>query len=59
MFYFGPMEFNLADLFEVVVDAVPDRAAVVAGDTRLTYADPRRAGQPAREPPGDGRGRAR
>ena len=38
MFYFGPMEFNLADLFEVVVDAVPDRTAVVAGDTRLTYA---------------------
>jgi 3-oxocholest-4-en-26-oate---CoA ligase len=29
--------FNLADLFEVVVDAVPDRTAVVAGGTRLTY----------------------
>jgi fatty-acyl-CoA synthase len=31
------MEFNLADLFEIVVDTVPDRLAVVAGDTRLTY----------------------
>jgi len=30
--------FNLADLFEIVADAVPDRAAVVAGDVRLTYA---------------------
>ena len=29
--------FNLADLFEVVVDAVPDRTAVVAGHQRLTY----------------------
>lgn len=29
--------FNLADLFEAVVDAVPDRAALVAGDVRLTY----------------------
>ncbi len=32
------MEFNLADLFESVVDAVPDREAVVCGDQRLTYA---------------------
>lgn len=29
--------FNLADLFEVVVDACPDRLALVAGDIRLTY----------------------
>jgi 3-oxocholest-4-en-26-oate---CoA ligase len=29
--------FNLADLFEVVVDAVPNRLAVVAGDQRRTY----------------------
>jgi fatty-acyl-CoA synthase len=29
--------FNLADLFEVVVDAVPDRPALIAGDARLTY----------------------
>ncbi|GAA0969048.1 acyl-CoA synthetase [Actinocorallia libanotica] len=31
--------FNLADLFEIVADAVPDRLALVAGDTRLTYAE--------------------
>jgi len=31
------MEFNLADLLEAVVDAVPDHTAVVAGDRRLTY----------------------
>jgi 3-oxocholest-4-en-26-oate---CoA ligase len=31
------MEFNLADLFEIVADAVPDRPALVAGDRRLTY----------------------
>ncbi len=31
--------FNLADLFELVADAVPDRLALVAGDTRLTYAE--------------------
>ena len=29
--------FNLADLFEVVADTVPDRLALVAGDVRLTY----------------------
>jgi fatty-acyl-CoA synthase len=28
---------NLADLFEIVVDTVPDRLALVAGDVRLTY----------------------
>jgi acyl-CoA synthetase (AMP-forming)/AMP-acid ligase II len=33
------VEFNLADLFEAVVDAVPEREAIVDGDTRLTYAD--------------------
>ena len=33
----SPRQFNLADLFEVVVDAVPDRLALVAGDRRLTY----------------------
>jgi fatty-acyl-CoA synthase len=31
------MEFNLADLFELVADAAPDRVAVVAGDRRLTF----------------------
>jgi acyl-CoA synthetase (AMP-forming)/AMP-acid ligase II/acyl-coenzyme A thioesterase PaaI-like protein len=30
--------FNLADLFESVVDVVPEREALVAGDVRLTYA---------------------
>ncbi|MCF2531973.1 acyl-CoA synthetase [Yinghuangia soli] len=29
--------FNLADLFEAVVDAVPGRPALIAGDVRLTY----------------------
>lgn len=29
--------FNLADLFEIVVDTVPDRLALVAGDQRRTY----------------------
>jgi fatty-acyl-CoA synthase len=29
--------FNLADLFEIVVDTVPERLALVAGDVRLTY----------------------
>src|SRR6476661_1663089 len=32
------MSFNLADLFERVVDTAPDRLALVAGDRRLTYA---------------------
>ena len=32
------MEFNLADLFERVADAVPDREAVVCGTERRTYA---------------------
>ncbi len=31
------MEFNLADLFEIVTDTVPDRLALIAGDQRLTY----------------------
>jgi acyl-CoA synthetase (AMP-forming)/AMP-acid ligase II len=30
--------WNLADLFESVVDTVPEREAVVAGERRLTYA---------------------
>ncbi|MGH9012224.1 MAG: AMP-binding protein, partial [Acidimicrobiia bacterium] len=32
------MQRNLADIFEVVVDAVPDREALVAADRRLTFA---------------------
>jgi acyl-CoA synthetase (AMP-forming)/AMP-acid ligase II len=33
----GSRQFNLADLFELVCDTVPDRPALVAGDVRLTY----------------------
>ncbi len=33
------MTFNLADMFELVVDAVPDREAVVAPTRRLTFAE--------------------
>ena len=33
------MEFNLADLWERVADAIPDREAMVRGDHRLTYAE--------------------
>src|SRR5205085_7170833 len=32
------MQRNLADVFELVVDTVPDREALVCGDRRLTYA---------------------
>src|SRR3954452_18348488 len=32
------MEFNLADLWEGVVDAAPDAEAMVCGDRRLTFA---------------------
>jgi fatty-acyl-CoA synthase len=31
------VEFNLADLFECVADAVPDRVAAVGGSRRVTY----------------------
>ena len=31
------MTWNMADLFERVADAVPDRECLVAGDRRLTY----------------------
>lgn len=33
------MSFNLADLFEHAVDAVPERLALVCGDERRTYAE--------------------
>ncbi|MBW8487578.1 acyl-CoA synthetase [Actinomadura parmotrematis] len=33
------MEFNYADLFEGVADAIGDRTALVCGDVRLTYAE--------------------
>jgi acyl-CoA synthetase (AMP-forming)/AMP-acid ligase II len=32
------MAFNIADMFEHAVDAVPDRCALVEGDRKLTYA---------------------
>ena len=32
------MQFNLADLWEAVVDAIPDREALVCADRRLTFA---------------------
>ena len=32
------MDFNLADVFEAVAAAVPDREAIVWGDQRITYA---------------------
>jgi 3-oxocholest-4-en-26-oate---CoA ligase len=34
-----PVEFNLADLFESVVETVPDCPALVAGDRRFTFAE--------------------
>lgn len=33
------MEFNIADLFESLVDVIPERTAVVSGDRRLSYAE--------------------
>ncbi len=33
------MEYNLADLFESVVDTVPEREALVCGERRLTFAE--------------------
>jgi acyl-CoA synthetase (AMP-forming)/AMP-acid ligase II len=32
------MDLNIADLFELVVDTVPEREALVCGDARYTYA---------------------
>lgn len=33
------MEFNLADMFEGIADAIPDRTALIFGANRLTYAE--------------------
>jgi 3-oxocholest-4-en-26-oate---CoA ligase len=33
------MQYNLADLWEKVVDTVPQHEALVCGDLRLTYAE--------------------
>ncbi|GLY69787.1 acyl-CoA synthetase [Amycolatopsis taiwanensis] len=38
MFYFGWVAYNIADLLEHAVDAVPDRTAVICGDRQVTYA---------------------
>jgi acyl-CoA synthetase (AMP-forming)/AMP-acid ligase II len=34
-----PTQWNLADLFESVANAVPDRTAIVVGDRRLSFRD--------------------
>jgi acyl-CoA synthetase (AMP-forming)/AMP-acid ligase II len=39
MFYFGRVAYNIADLLEHAVDAVPDRSAVVCGGRRVSYAE--------------------
>ena len=46
-----PMEWNIADLFEAAVDAVPERTALVAGPKRRTLRRARAARQPPRAPP--------
>lgn len=33
------MQYNLADLYEAIADAVPDNVALASGDVRHTYAD--------------------
>ena len=33
------MEFNIADLFESLVDTIGERTALVSGDRRLSYAE--------------------
>ena len=33
------MPYNIADLFEHAIDAVPDRRALVCGDRTLTFAE--------------------
>ncbi len=38
MFYFGWVAYNIADLLEHAVDAVPDRPAVICGQRHVTYA---------------------
>src|SRR5205814_2118920 len=43
------MTWNMADLFERVADAVPERECLVAGDRRLTYREPLAAASPERE----------
>ena len=45
------MAFNIADLIEHTVDAVPDRTALICGDRAGDLRRARGAGQPARPPP--------
>jgi 3-oxocholest-4-en-26-oate---CoA ligase len=33
------MQYNIADLFESIADVIPDKPALVSGDTRLTFAE--------------------
>ena len=49
---------NLSSLLEGSAQAHPDRTAVVLGDTRLTYAQVERRGQPGGQPAGLARDRA-
>ncbi|HEX8802761.1 MAG TPA: AMP-binding protein, partial [Acidimicrobiales bacterium] len=35
----APRSYNLADVWEMAADAVPEREALVVGDRRLTYAE--------------------
>jgi 3-oxocholest-4-en-26-oate---CoA ligase len=52
------MQFNLADLFESVADAIPEREALVCGERRLTYRElDKRANQLARFLGGEGIGK--
>ena len=53
------MAYNIADLFEHTVDAVPDRIALVDRDTVLTFAELDALGQPDRPLPGGPGRRAR
>ena len=46
-----PTQWNLADLFEAVADAVPDRTAIVVGDRRLTFREVDERADAARAPP--------
>ena len=53
------METNFADMFEAIVDLVPDRTAcVIVGDGRRTYARARGPREPHGAPPRGGRRRS-
>ena len=46
-----PTQWNLADLFEAVADAVPDRTAIIVDDRRLTFREVDERADAARAPP--------